>query len=171
MERDQSIENQVDDRNVLEGIVEPGKDSLPFLASELQLQNVFTLEMIARRFPVEVVEIPVAQLSIERVGVNEELKHGQAVLSVSMEFTDEPHPFEISFKLLGEFEYAPQVAPEEITYFLEKGSLSVLLPFARELLLSICTRLQVPPILLSMVKLTPPLPFEAKNTEDLVTEQ
>lgn len=170
MERDQSIEDPVDDRNILEGIVEPEKDSLPFLASELQLQNVFTLEMIARRFPEEIGNMPAAQLSIERVGVSEELKHGQAVLSLELEFAEEPPPFEISFKLMGEFEYAPQLTSEEVTYFLEKGSLSVLLPFARELLLSICTRLQVPPILLSMVTLTPPLPFRKNNAEDLATE-
>jgi len=44
--------------------------------------------------------------------------------------------------------------------FLQQGSLSVMLPSARELLLSLCTRLQVPMVVLPLVQLGPPTTFD-----------
>jgi preprotein translocase subunit SecB len=167
MEYGQSIENPVNDQHFLEGITELRKDPLPFLSSELQLQNVFAIEMAARRFLVDMDSMPVAQLSIEDVEVNDEIQHAQAVLSVNLEFSDEPHPFDISFKLLGLFAYAPQLKAEEVISFLEMGSLSVMLPFAREFLLSICTRFQISPIMLSMIKLAPPPSLDEIKKEDM----
>jgi len=157
---DRSIEYSGNEKKVLEGIVESRRDPLPFLPSEIQLQNIFAIEMTAKRFPVDMDGEPVARLGIVGVAVDSAEYQAQVELSVSLEFTDEPHPFDISFNLLGRFTYAPQFKPADVVRFLEMGSLSIMLPFARELLLSICTRLQIPPIILPMVKLAPPPSFD-----------
>jgi preprotein translocase subunit SecB len=121
--------------------------------------------MAAKRFPVDSNEMPAAELGIADVQVDDEGQQAHVVLSVSLEFTNEPHPFDISFKLLGEFAYTPQLRTTDVVRFLETGSLSVMLPFARELLLSVCMRLQVPPIILPMVKLAPPPSFDERKDE------
>jgi len=41
------------EQTMSEDQVEKPKISLPFLPSEVQLQNVFAIEIVARRFPVE----------------------------------------------------------------------------------------------------------------------
>ena len=97
MELSRSIENPVDDEHVLEGIAEPRKDPLPFLPSELQLQNIFAIEMAAKRLSIDLDSIPVAQLSMEDVEVNDKTHHAYTEMSVNLEFADEPHPFDISF--------------------------------------------------------------------------
>ena len=74
---------------------------------------------------------------------------------MQVDFANEPRPFEISFKLLGIFTYGLEYNLETLNLFLTQGSLSIMLPFARELLTSICTRLQVPPMLLPLIQLTP----------------
>lgn len=40
-----------------------------------------------------------------------------------------------------------------------------MLPFARELLLNLCMRMQIPPIMLSMVQLAPPPSVAEANKE------
>jgi preprotein translocase subunit SecB len=66
------------------------------------------------------------------------------------------------------FTYSETYQEEEVRLFLEQGSLSILLPFARELLFSICARLQVPPMMLTMVQLAPhPSIHKPSHEEDL----
>lgn len=136
--------------------VEKPKTLLPFLPSEVQLQNVFAIEIVARRFPVETDKSPLSSLNVEDVLVNDETHQAQVMLEVKLDFAEEPRPFEMSFKLLGQFIYGQHLEADQVRLFLSQGSLSVMLPFAREYIFSLCTRLQIPPIMLAMVKLVPP---------------
>jgi preprotein translocase subunit SecB len=129
---------------------------LPFLPSEVQLKNVFAIEIAAKRFPIEMTNPPAAQLNVDHVNVDEAELAGEVILGLEVSFAEEPRPFEISFKLLGQFTYDSKLTPAQVFAFLEQGSLGVLLPFAREILFGICTRLQIPPIVLPMIKLAPP---------------
>lgn len=125
--------------------------SLPFA---VQLHNVFPFEITAKRSPIEIVNPPSSHLNIAEIQIDPESLRAQVILEVHVGFSDEPSPFEISFKMVGEFTYI-QEHNEEVYTFLSLGSLSVMLPFARELLLSLCTRLQLPPIILAVAQLTP----------------
>lgn len=129
-----------------------------FLPFDVQLQNTFCREIVARRFPVDIEHMPHVQANLEEAEVDSEQHLAQITLHIqTVNNTDFP-PFDISFKLLGIFSYTENYSEAEVRLFLEQGSLSILLPFARELLLSTCARLQVPPMMLTMVKLAP-LPF------------
>lgn len=161
----QSSEHPQGENKMLEGSVDPRKEPLPFLPSEIQQHNIFVIEVAAKRFPVHIDEMPSAELAIVDVQVDDASQQAQVVLSVSLEFANEPHPFDISFRLLSEFTYDPQVSKIDVTRFLEMGSMSIMLPFAREVLLSICMRLQVPPIMLPMVKLAPPPSLDTRKGE------
>lgn len=152
------VSRQFDEQEDMQGAQKGGQPMpLPFLPFEVQLQNVFATEIIARQFPVQTDEQPEAKLSIEDIGIDEATFDASAVLSVEVKFAEEPRPFEISFKLLGQFSYDSDLTPVQVDRFLKEGSLSILLPFAREMLFSLCTRLQIPPVMLPMVKLVPPL--------------
>ena len=153
-------------RKVADSVPELKKQPLPFLPSEVQLQNVFAIGITAKRFPVETTHTPIAHLSVEDVEVDEQSPHANAVLHVVLEFVDEPIPFELSFRLLGQFTYQLGYEVEKVQTFLERGSLSVMLPFAREMLFSLCTCLQIPPIMLSMIKLAPPTSDQEENLVD-----
>ena len=134
--------------------------SLPFA---VQLQNIFPIEVIARRFPAETSSPPNAQLGITEIQIDSERFLAQVLLEVRVDFANEPRPFEISFKMLGQFTYEHDYKPEMVYAFLAQGSQSVMLPFARELLLSLCTRLQLPPIILALVQVAPPPTTQAKE--------
>lgn len=137
-----------------------------FLPYGVQLQNISAIEISAKKFRADVAKSQNAQLSIdlEEVEIDEESLQAQVVLHLQIDFTEEPRPYEISFKLLGHFTYIREYSVEIIQAFLQQGSLSVMLPFARELLLSLCTRLQVPALLLPMVQIAPPA-FTVPDTE------
>ena len=139
--------------------VENEERSISILPFDVQLQNIFATEVVAKRFPIEVYSTqssPNVELSVSEVQVNKDGLRAQVVLNVEIKFVDEPRPFEISFRLLGAFIYKPEYSIETLQMFLEQGSLSVMLPFARELLASLCIRLQVPPLLLPLIQLAPP---------------
>jgi preprotein translocase subunit SecB len=128
---------------------------LPF---DVQLENTFCIEIVARRFP-EIGSMPHINVSLENAQVDRGSSKAQVVLNfqtISNHDNDEPVPFEISFKIIGIFTYTQNYTEKEVLTFLEQGSLSILLPFARELLINTCTRLQVPPMMLTMVQLAPP---------------
>ncbi len=126
-----------------------------FLPFDVQLQNTFCLEIIARRFPGDIQNLPHIQVNLEDTQVDIQNSQAQVTLCVRTVTHNKPPPFDISFKLLGLFSYTENYSEEEARLFLDQGSLSILLPFARELLLSICNRLQVPPMMLTMVKIVP----------------
>ncbi len=156
LENEQPENEQTAQKRLLEQQREP----LPFLLSDVQLQNVFPVEIVAKRFPTEKASDPTAQLNIETVNIDEENHTGEVMLRLEVAFVEEPRPFEIAFTVLGQFTYDPTLTPEQARTFLERGSLSVMLPFVRELLLGTCTRLQISPIMLPMIKLAPPSPIE-----------
>lgn len=126
-----------------------------FLPFDVQLQNTFCREIVARRFPVDSEHMPHVQANLEEAEVDSEQHLAQITLHIQTVTDTEFPPFDISFKLLGIFSYTENYSEAEVRLFLEQGSLSILLPFARELLLSTCARLQVPPMMLTMVKLAP----------------
>ncbi len=129
-----------------------------FLPFDVQLQNTFCIEVIARRFPVEKGILPRVNVHLESVQVDENTLQAHVVFhvhTVHESDDNEQKPFEISFKIVGIFTYTETYEKKDLLVFLEQGSLSILLPFARELLLNICTRLQIPPMMLMMVQLAP----------------
>jgi preprotein translocase subunit SecB len=140
------------------------------LPASIRLLNVLVAEISAKRYPVEISPDLEASshLSLEDVVINEEKALAQVVLSVSIDFQDDPKPFEIAFKTIGSFVYAPDMPKEATFQFLNSGSLGVLLPFARELLMNLCTRLQVPIIILPMIQLTP---LPAEETQDPLSHE
>jgi len=138
---------------------------LYFLPFAIQLQNIFPVEINARRFPLKIADAPTVQLSTTEIQIDTENRQAQAILELSVGFSDEPRPFEISCKIVGEFIYTENYDTDQLYQYLAQGSLSVMLPFARELLLSLCTRMQIPPIMLSMVQLAPPPSMAEPNKE------
>jgi preprotein translocase subunit SecB len=136
--------------------VEHQSAPLPFLPFEVQLQNIFVTEIVGKHFPVQTDEQPEAKLSIEDINIDESTFYASAVLNVEVSFAEEPRPFDISFKLLGQFSYDSNLTSAQVKKFLTEGSLSIMFPFARETLLGLCIRLQVPPVMLAMIKLAPP---------------
>lgn len=161
------VSRQFDEQGDLQGAPKGGQPMpLPFLPFEVQLQNVFAIEITARQFPVQTDEQPEAKLNMEDIGIDETTYDASIVLSVEVKFVEEPRPFEISFKLLGQFSYDPKLTPSQVHIFLKEGSLSILLPFAREMLFSLCTRLQIPSVVLPMVKLVPP-PLADEGDKDI----
>ena len=134
---------------------------LPLFA--VQLQNILPVEIVAKRFPEDIATSPLgqmnppnAQLNIGEPEIDSETQQAQVLMEIKVEPIDEPRQFEISIKLLGLFTYSPEYSLEGVRQFLQQGSLSVLLPSARELLLSLSTRLQIPLIVLPLVQLAPP---------------
>lgn len=137
------------------GTKHPSPHLLPF---PIQLINIFAIEIVARRFPVPLDSTLTtnSNLRLEEVQVEQETQQAQAILHVSVEVTSDPKPFEISFRLVGLFSYPMEMDVEAIQQFLNNGSLSIMLPFARETLVSLCVRLQVPLLLLQMIQINPP---------------
>jgi|GEM_PF-1830702 len=161
-------QDSVDEKMVAEENAEQTQHPLPLVPAPVQLQNIFAIEIIAKRFPVIIPSGAInaqSNLNLEGLQVLQETLQAQVILNVQVEFKEEPRPFEISFKLVGTFAYPPEYDVELVRQFLEQGSLSILLPFARELIVSLCTRLQVPPLFLQMIQLTPP-PVNATEKED-----
>ena len=124
----------------------------------VQLTDIFPIEISARRFPVAMyVPAPLnLQLNIAEIGVDADNARAQVNLEVKVEPSDDTHAFEISFTLVGLFSYNVEYTQEMVQQFLRQGSLSLMLPFARELVLNLSTRLQIPPIVLSLIQLAPP---------------
>lgn len=153
-----------------EEVVPTDIQQLPLLPFAVQLQNIFPVEIVARRFPVDkavdMARVVMAnvntQLNLSNIGIDTEALQAEAHLDVKVSFPQEPRLFEINFKLVGIFSYAQQYKTEMVQYFLQQGSLSVMLPSARELLLSLCIRLQVPMVVLPLVQLAPPPPSDPK---------
>lgn len=138
--------------------------ALPLFA--VQLRNIIPLDITARRFPSATPDAPVSppdqgsppnvQLNIEEPVIETEKLQAQVVMNVQVLSTGQPYAFEISLKLLGSFTYAPEYDVERVRTFLRQGTLSVMLPVARDLLMNLSAHLQVPLIVLPLVQLAPP---------------
>jgi preprotein translocase subunit SecB len=137
----------------------PGQQPISLQLYGVQLIDILPIEIVARRFPVVVSNpaLPMnVQFNIVELSVDPENSQAQVALEVKVEPSEEPHFFEILFKLLALFTYKSEYTPEMVVQFLQHGSLSLMLPFARELILSLSTRLHLPPIVLSLVQLASP---------------
>jgi preprotein translocase subunit SecB len=138
--------------------------ALPLFA--VQLQNIIPLEVVARRFPSVTSDVlkppteqgsqPQVQLNIEEPAIEPVKLQAQVAMDVHVSSTDLPYAFEISLKLLGLFTYAADYEVELVRSFLRQGTLSVMLPVARDMLMNLCAQLQVPLIVLPLVQLAPP---------------
>lgn len=109
-------------------------------------------ESNAKRYPVEISSEVTPQLhgSLEDVAIAENNIQAQVTLNIFITTQSESKPFELSYKIIGSFVCTPDVPRNVMLQFLHQGSLGVLLPFARELLMNLCTRL----ILLPMIQLS-----------------
>lgn len=149
-----------------EGNVQPAVQPIALPLYAVQLINVVPIEIAARRFPSKEnsailstdtqINPPTVQLNLEEPLIFNEIHQAQALFSIHVLSTDMPPLFEISLKLASLFTYDANYEQELVRQFLRQGSLSVVLPFARELLLSVCTRLQIPLIALPLIQLAPP---------------
>ena len=144
--------------------------SLPLFG--VQPQNIIPVEIIAKRFfapstdsavpsPEQFAQ-PSVQLALEEPNIQSEGQQAQIVMNVQVLSTNEPFRYEISLKLLGLFAFIQGYDVEFVHTFLQQGALSVMLPVARELLMSLSSRLQVPLIILPLIQLVPPPAAEAK---------
>lgn len=142
------------ERNELSSVLKP----MALQPFSVQLTDIFPVEISATRFPIAM-DAPVPlnlRLNITEIGIDTDNARAQVSLEVKVEPSDGSHAFEISFKLVGLFSYNMEYTQEMVQQFLQQGSLSLMLPFARELVLSMSTRLQIPPIVLSLIQLAPP---------------
>ena len=166
MSSNNSIEQGTEGTISSEGNAQPGIQPFALPLYAVQLLNVVPIEIVARRFPGKENSVtlstdtqinpPTVQLNLEEPLLLNELHQAQALFNIHVRSTDMPPLFEISLKLASLFTYDANYEQELVRQFLRQGSLSVILPFARELLLSICTRLQIPLIALPLIQLAPP---------------
>jgi preprotein translocase subunit SecB len=168
------LPNEHSPESPLEDVSVSGIQPLPVSPFAVQLQNIFPVEITTKRFPVDkAVDLasvmPSARLraNLGDMGVDTEALQAQVSLEVHVSFPPELRLFEIYFKLVGIFNYRQDYQLEMVQQFLQQGSLGVMLPSARELLLSLCTRLQVPMIVLPLMQLAPfpsSIDIEVRNT-------
>jgi hypothetical protein len=79
-----------DGNQVIEGSTDQGGQPLYYLPFAVQLQNIFAIEIVARRFPVSLDGNSSAQLSLNLgdVQIDDENLLAQAILSVQVDFND-----------------------------------------------------------------------------------
>ncbi len=150
------------DKNAVSEETQQPLSPLPFA---VQMQNIFPIEILARRFPSYTSNAPNILLNVKDIQIDTEHYLSQVTLEVHAGFAEEPSPFEILFRMVGQFSYTQDCSAEMVHTFLAHGSLSIMLPFARELLLNLCTRLQLPPIMLALAQISPPSPKTDINEE------
>jgi len=156
------IPNEHTDERPAEEVLSQEAIDISLLPFAVQLQNIFPVNIVATRYPMDniadiasVVSTVHTRINLTEFEINRETSQAQICLEVHVNFQQEPRLFDVYFKLVGIFTYAQDCQPETIQHFLQQGSLSVMLPSARELLLSLCTRLQVPIVVLPLIQLSP----------------
>jgi len=134
----------------------------------IQLLNVVPIEIVARRFPVDISDNTQINIGINIVGldVNPDSLQAQVVTELKLEPSQEPHAFEMFFRIVGLFSYAAEYKQDAVQQYLQQGSLSVMLPFMRELVFNLSMRLQISPIMLSLVQLAPPPEIPERGNTD-----
>ena len=153
--------------SVTDGPTSSGIPPFSFQPFAIQLLNVVPIEIVARRFPVESSDTKInINLNVVGISIDSDSLQAQVILEIMLEPSQEPRLFEIFSRIVGLFSYSSEYDPKTVQEFLQQGSLSVLLPFVRELVLSLSTRLQIPPIMLSLVQLAPPPEITKKDNTD-----
>lgn len=121
----------------------------------VQLQNIVPIDITAKRFPVEVV--PTARvnfgINISGLSIDSEHRQAQVIIETNVAPISEPKFFEIKLQIVGLFTYTQGYEPDEIQQFLQSGSISAIVPFIREFIFHLSTRLQIPPIMLPLIQL------------------
>ncbi len=100
MTNDQSSEEHVVRENIQNPSFTQGQP-ISLLPFAVQLQNILPVEIIARRFPIDlasIVALPVTQLNLSEPIIDNETLQAQITLEFQVNFSEEPRPFEISFK-------------------------------------------------------------------------
>jgi preprotein translocase subunit SecB len=135
---------------------------LPFA---VQLQDVVSIDIVARRFPVDFpLDMSVnIHTNIDGIAVDTEQQHAQVIVMTDVEPTATPPPFEISVRVLGLFTYSDEYEADDVEAYLKAGSLSLMLPFIRELIHHLSTRLRIPAIVLPLIKLADPINIEQSS--------
>jgi preprotein translocase subunit SecB len=153
--------------------VSSGTQPISLQPFAIQLQDVFAIEIIAKRFPVDNSSDTQINTNINIVGLNIDPASFQAqvIIEVKLEPLQEPHLFEIFLRMVGLFSYAAEYDQNLVQQFLQQGSLSVMLPFVRELIFSLSTRIQIPPIMLSLIQLAPSAELIKRNDTGEVTQK
>lgn len=141
----------------------PPNLSISLIPFEVQLKNVVPVEISAKRFPVDIAsETSVnIQMNIVELSVDPENKQAHTMWEVSLGPTIEPQSFEIFIRIIGFFSYTAEYSISDVEKYLQQGSLIAIQPFIRELILSLSTRLQIPPIMLPITKLAHPTEAES----------
>lgn len=121
----------------------------------IQLQNVVPIEIVAKRYPVNIVpESPVnIEASILDISVAPEDRQAQIITEITVIPTARPKPFEIVLQVVGAFTYPEKYNLNELHEYLESGGMGAMIPFLRELILDLSMRLQIPPIMLPVIQL------------------
>lgn len=135
---------------------------LPFA---VQLQDVVSIDIVARRFPVDLPPGMSVNIhtNIDGIAVDAEQRRAQVIVMTDVEPTATPPSFEISVRVLGLFTYSDEYKADDVKVYLEAGSLSLMLPFIRELIHHLSTRLQIPAIVLPLIKLADPTDIEQSS--------
>jgi preprotein translocase subunit SecB len=137
----------------------------------VQCLNIVPIEIVARRFPtsnLDQVNTNVnVRITISELHIFPESSQAQVIMDVKIEPSGDPVPYEMFFRVLGIFSYEAGYSREMVHQFLQQGCISVMLPFIRELVFSISSRLQIPPILLSLIQLTPPSTADSSVNDPL----
>lgn len=133
---------------------------IPF---EVQLKNIVPVEIVAKRFPVDIAsETSVGiQMNITELSVDPDNKQAHVMWEASLGPTVEPRSFEIMIRVIGVFSYTAEYSISDVEKYLQQESIIAIQPFIRELILSLSTRLQIPPILLPITKLAHPAEAES----------
>lgn len=153
--------------------VSSGTQPISLQPFAIQLQDVVAIEIAAKRFPIENSSDTQINTNISIVGVNIDPAslQAQVIIEIKLEPLQEPHLFELFLRMVGLFSYASEYDPNIVQQFLQQGSLSVMLPFVRELIFSLSMRLQIPPIMLSLIQLTPPPEVTHRNNTNEVAQE
>jgi preprotein translocase subunit SecB len=131
----------------------PKHKALSPLPFAIQLQNIVPIDIIAKRFPVDLPgEMPInIHTNVNGSAIDPKQKQAQVIIETKVEPDVTPHPFEIEVRVIGLFTYSDEYSTDDTLHYIESGSLSIILPFIRELIHQLSIRLQIPPILLPLV--------------------
>lgn len=130
---------------------------LPLSLGPVQLRDVFPVNLSAKRNKQAQLseETPSAQIGDARVlqpDGSEQENLAQVEMSASIVFPSGDSPFEISVTIVAVFEQVqPIPSGQSLQEYLAQVSLTLLLPFLRELIYTLSSQLRIGPVLLPIV--------------------
>ena len=130
--------------------------SISLQPAAIQLLNVVPIEIVAKRFPVASIDAKInINLGIVEISIDSDSQQAQVILELRVGPSQEPHFFEIFSRVVGIFSYTKEFHLNAVQEFLQQDSLYILLPFMRVFVLCLSMRLLIPPIMLSLIQLSP----------------